>query len=75
MGYEAISALKEGISSRELAEHAGRAAGKDEVRDTALEGSEAQREVPLWERELHAPKPYKSAIIRRGRRRLKRRVS
>ena len=70
--------MKEGVSSQELAEYVAKAGNPvEEVRDPAAARAvrKVQRELTPWERELNAPNPYKPAIIRRGRRRLKRRVS
>ena len=42
---------------------------KHEAGQAARRTANSQRQSQPWERELHAPKPYKSAVIRRGRRR------
>ena len=73
-GHAASNAVKEDVLSRALAELA-KAGNVEEAWDSVKAGREMQREMPPWEQELNSPKPYKSAIIRRGRRRLKRRVS
>ena len=63
------AAVREG-SSPQLSGQADRSmAWQGEVKQA--QESEGQS----WEEELHAPKPFKSALIRRGRRRLKRSTS
>ena len=44
-------------------------------RGEVKQAQESERKRQSWEQELHAPKPYKPALIRRGRRRLKRSTS
>jgi hypothetical protein len=64
-------AVREG-SSPQMSDQAERSvAWRGEVK----QAQESSRERQSWEQELHAPKPYKPALIRRGRRRLKRSAS
>ena len=42
---------------------------KHEAEQAARRTANRQRQSQPWEQELHAPKPYKPAVIRRGRRR------
>ncbi|CAK0747651.1 hypothetical protein CVIRNUC_001780 [Coccomyxa viridis] len=56
-------------AARREARAAAAPTAKHEAEQAARRTANRQRQSQPWEQELHAPKPYKPAVIRRGRRR------
>ena len=63
------SAPAAGAAASREARAAAAPTAKHEAGQAARRTVNRQRQSQPWERELHAPKPYKPAVIRRGRRR------
>ena len=63
------SAPAASIAASREARAAAAPTAKHEAEQAAQRAVTRQRQSQPWERELHAPKPYKPALIRRGRRR------